>query len=134
MRFGSRARTSKDFDTVYRGALDDAVAEVDTAVATEWNGFVGRVTRIGRVEVPGLQVQPLRFEIKLTFKGKPFSTLPMEVAAPEGDALRRVDAVEVSLDPVGLPVPPTVPCLSVRYQIAQKAACLHRPARRAPAE
>lgn len=105
---------------MYRGALDDAVAEVDTAVATEWNGFVGRVTRIGRVEVPGLQLQPVRFEIKLTFKGKPFSTVPMEVAAPEGDALRRVDTVEVSLDPVGLPVPPTVPCLSVRYQIAQK--------------
>lgn len=120
MRFGSRARTSKDFDAVYRGALDDAVAEVDTAVATEWNGFLGRVTRIGRVEVPGLQVKPVRFEIKLTFKGKPFSTVPMEVAAPEGDALRRVDTVEVSLDPVGLPVPPTVPCLSVRYQIAQK--------------
>ncbi len=44
----------------------------------------------------------------------------MEVAAPEGDALSRVDTVEVSLDPVGLPAPPTVPCLSVRYQIAQK--------------
>ena len=120
MRFGSRARTSKDFDTVYRWALDDAVAEVDAAVATEWNGFVGRVIRVGRVEVPGLQVQPVRFEIKLNYKGKPFGTVPMEVAAPEGDALQRVDTVEVSLDPVGLPVPPTVSCLSVRYQIAQK--------------
>jgi hypothetical protein len=27
---------------------------------------------------------------------------------------------EVTLDPVGLPNPPDVPCLSVRYQIAQK--------------
>lgn len=120
MRFGSRARTSKDFDTMYRGAFDDAVAEVDAGVATEWNGFVGRVTRIGRVEVPGLRVQPVRFEVKLNYKGKPFGTVPMEVAAPEGNALQRVDTVEVSLDPVGLPVPPTVPCLSVRYQIAQK--------------
>lgn len=120
MRFGSRARTSKDFDTVYSGVLDDAVAEVDAAVAMEWNGFVGRVIRVGRVEVPGLQVQPVRFEIKLNYKGKPFATMPMEVAAPEGDALQRVDTVEVSLDPVGLPVPPTVSCLSVRYQIAQK--------------
>ena len=127
IRFGSRARTSKDFDTVYRGALDDAVGEVDTAVATAWNGFVGRVTRVGRVDVPGLRVQPVRFEVKLNYKGKPFGTVPMEVAAPEGDALRRVDTVDVSLDPVGLPVPPTVPCLSVRYQIAQKLhACTDR--------
>lgn len=120
MRFGSRARTSKDFDTVHRGALDDAVAEVDAAVATEWNGFVGSVTRVGRVEVPGLRVHPVRFEVKLNYKGKPIGSLPMEVAAPEGHALQRVDTVEVSLEPVGLPAPPAVPCLSVRYQIAQK--------------
>jgi hypothetical protein len=120
MRFGSRARTSKDFDAVYRGVLDDAVAEVDEAVGTEWHGFVGRVTKVSRVEVPGLAVQPVRFEVKLNFKGKPFGTVPMEVAAPEGEVLSRVDTVEVSLDPVGLPAPPTVSCLSVRYQIAQK--------------
>lgn len=120
MRFGSRARTSKDFDALYRGALENAVAEVDAAVATEWYGFVGRVTRATRVEVPGLRDQPVRFEVKLSFKGKPFGTVPMEVAAPEGDALHRVDTVEVTLDPVGLPAPPTVSCLSVRYQIAQK--------------
>lgn len=120
MRFGVRARTSKDFDTIYRGALDDAVAEVEAAVETDWHGFTGRIVRVSRVKVPGLAVQPVRFEVKLNYKGRPFGTVPMEAAAPEGAALARVDAVEVSLDPVGLPAPQTVSCLSVRYQIAQK--------------
>ncbi|MCZ7527299.1 MAG: nucleotidyl transferase AbiEii/AbiGii toxin family protein [Acidimicrobiia bacterium] len=120
MRFGVRARTSKDFDTVYRGALDDVVAEVEAAVERDWHGFTGRVVRVDRVDVPGLAMKPVRFEVKLTYKGRAFGTVPMEVAAPEGQALARVDAVEVSLDPVGLPAPPTVSCLSVRYQVAQK--------------
>lgn len=120
LRFGSRARTSKDYDSVYRGALDEAVGEVEAAVDRTWNGFSGRITRVAQVEVPGLATKLARFEVKLAYKGKPFVTIPMEVAAPEGAALGVVDTVEVSLEPVGLPAPPSVPCLSVRYQVAQK--------------
>lgn len=120
LRFGARARTSKDLDAVYRGVLDDAAGVVADAVAAPWNGFTGRVTRLGRIDAPGPVVPPVRFEIKLAFKGKPFATLPMEVSAPEGQALASVDAVAVSLEPVGLPAPEFVSCLSVRYQVAQK--------------
>lgn len=120
MRFGNRARTSKDFDTVYRGALHEAAETVAAAVDENWNGFAGRVTKVSEVEVPGMVVRPVRLTVKLTYKRRPFGTIPMEIAAPEGGALSTVDAVVVSLDPVGLPAPGTVSCLSVRYQIAQK--------------
>ncbi len=120
MRFGARARTSKDFDTLYCGAMEEALDQVSAGVGSGWQGFTGRVTRIADVDVPGLAVQPKRFEIKLAYKGRAFVTIPMEVSRPEGDALTQIDAVQVSLAPVGLDAPPVVPCLSVRYQIAQK--------------
>lgn len=120
MRFGARARTSKDFDAVYRGVMKDAADEIIRSVEVEWHGFTGRVVRVGQIDVRGLPVKPTRLEVKLSYKRKPFVTVPLEIAAPEGDALRSIDSVAVSLAPVGLPAPATVPCLSVRYQIAQK--------------
>jgi hypothetical protein len=94
---------------------------VKAAVETGWHGFTGRVIEVEDVEVPGMAVRPVRFKVKLAYKRKPYGTLPMEVAAPEGAALGDVDRVVVApLDPVGLPAPEAVSCLSIRYQIAQK--------------
>jgi hypothetical protein len=121
MRFGSKARTSKDLDAIYRGPLTEAVGTVERAVGIGWQGFAGRVVKVETVRVPGLPVQPVRFQVKLTYLAKNFITLPIEVAAPEGHALANVDAVTIApLDPVGLPVPPNVSCLSIPYQMAQK--------------
>ena len=58
--------------------------------------------------------------MKLKYKDKPFVTVPMEIAAPEGGALANVDVVTVAVAELGFVDPTDVPCLSVRYQIAQK--------------
>ena len=122
LRFGHRARASQDLDTVFRGELDEALTLVTEAVERGWEGlFSGRVVGLGRVDVPGLSVKPLRFKVKLAYLGKSFSTLPMEISAPEGRATDDYDTVAVRpLDPLGVRAPSEVPCLAVRYQIAQK--------------
>lgn len=119
MRFGHRARTSKDLDAVYRGLIDEAFERITQAIKAGWHGFGGRVLDDGEVNAP-LRAKPRRFNIKLTYAMRDFVTIPMEVAAPEGEALLQVDRVQVSLAELGVPLPRTVPCLSVRYQIAQK--------------
>ena len=129
LRFGHRARASRDLDTVFRGELDDAIALVEQAVARGWmDTFGGRITGVSEVNVPGLRVKPRRFEVKLTYRGRPFGTLPMEVSPPEGKTADEYDVVEVRpLAPVGLEAPQDVPCLALRYQVAQKLhACTDR--------
>lgn len=72
----------------------------------------------------------LRCDIKLAYRGRSVITVQLEVAAAEagmGDELDRVSAK--SLGHVGLTGPDTVPCVAVRWQVAQKLhACTEVPA------
>lgn len=121
LRFGLRARSSKDLDSIFRGITAEAAIEAEAAVTREWQGFTGTVARVETVEVPGLSVRPIRFDVRLSYRGDPFATVPMEVSTPEGAAVDGEDMVFVpSLTPVGLQGPDVVPCLSLAYQIAQK--------------
>jgi hypothetical protein len=121
LRFGARARSSRDLDAVYRGNLDEAHDLIEGVLREGWNGFGGRATAPERIAVPGIRHQPVRMELKLTYKRKSFASLPLELSSPEGNAVRVVDTVAVRpVDVMQLPLPTEVPCLSVRYQIAQK--------------
>lgn len=121
LRFGLRARSSRDLDSIYRGVTAEAAIEAEAAVTKEWQGFTGIVARVETVEVPGLAVPPIRFDVRLSYRGDPFATVPMEVSGPEGAAVEGEDLVVApSLAPVGLEGPDVVPCLSLAYQIAQK--------------
>src|SRR5207249_3115603 len=70
-----------------------------------------------------------RIQIKLNYRGRSWATVQLEVAAAEGEAGREIDRVPgTPLDSLGLAVPTEVPCVSVRYQIAQKLhACTEVP-------
>jgi hypothetical protein len=73
------------------------------------------------IDVPGSKVKPMRFELKLSYAGRRFMTVPIEVSWQEGESTATYDAVTVkALTELGIPVPDEIPCLSVRYQIAQK--------------
>lgn len=120
LRFGAVAGTSKDLDALYRGVIADSPDVIATALAAGWSGFSGRVARTESIR-SGQRVEPLRITTKLTYRGRPYLELPIEVAAPEGGSALSPDAVQVRpLAEVGLPTPETVPCMSLRYQIAQK--------------
>jgi hypothetical protein len=120
-RFGEKARTSSDIDAIFRGNLDDAIVLLKAAIETGWSGFSGQLIDNGPFEVPGVPIPPRRATAKLTYKGKAFISVPIEVASPEGRSLDHIDVVEIRpLHELGLEGPSTVPVLAPPYQIAQK--------------
>lgn len=121
LRFGTRARSTSDVDAVLRGNLEDSVAFLEQALRSGWSGFTGTLVDKGTFDVPGVRISPRRSIAKLSFRGRPFLSLPIEVAAPEGESLLRIDQVEVApLAELGLGGPGVVPLLGVPYQVAQK--------------
>jgi hypothetical protein len=65
-----------------------------------------------------------RVEFALSFSGKPWGTVQVDVARREADGaeVEMVDAI--SLAPFGLETPGALPCLSLPYHIAQKIHAL----------
>jgi hypothetical protein len=122
LRFGLRARASGDLDAAYRGALDDALDRTGAALQAGWSGFTGRLVRDQEITRAGVEPPPRRVQVKLDYKGRPFVTIPFEIAAAEGRSLESIEIIRpaVSLAPVQLPGLDAVPCLPLPYQIAQK--------------
>lgn len=118
---GTKARSSSDIDTIFRGNLDEAVALLSAAIETGWSGFSGKVIDDGPFEVPGVRVPPRRATAKLTYRGKAFVSVPIEIAAPEGRSIEQIDFVEIKpLHELGLEGPSAVAVLGAPYQIALK--------------
>lgn len=115
------SRTSKDLDTVVRGdmlAVHDRLAD---AGADGWEGFTAVFTPAGPFDVPGLVSHPHRFTAKLSYQGKPFVSVPIEVSpieAGNADGYDKVTSEALTL--VGLPTSAAVPCMTLPWQIAQK--------------
>jgi len=126
LRLGLQSsRSSKDLDAVVRGTLTAFLTQAAKVVTEPLAGFTGRLERVREVNVPGMAVKPGQFDVKLQFKGKPFATVAVEVSAAEGNAAAEYDQVLAPpLGSLGIDDLPAIPCLSVRYQIAQKVhAC-----------
>lgn len=115
------SRTSKDLDTVVRGemlAVHDRLAD---AGADGWEGFTAVFTPAVPFDVPGLVSHPHRFTAKLSYQGKPFVSVPIEVSpieAGNADGYDKVTSEALTL--VGLPTGAAVPCMTLPWQIAQK--------------
>lgn len=115
------SRTSKDLDTVVRGdmlAVHDRLAD---AGADGWEGFTAVFTLAVPFDVPGLVSHPHRFTAKLSYQGKPFVSVPIEVSpieAGNADGYDKVTSEALTL--VGLPTSAAVPCMTLPWQIAQK--------------
>jgi len=130
MRFGLRARSTKDLDATYRGDLDEAVALIGKAVTVGWSGFTGRVTEAEMIERARVHSPLVQFTIKLAYRRKDFVSIPIEISPAEAASLQElvVSSVAISLEPVHLIGPATVALLPLRYQIAQKLhACTEPP-------
>jgi nucleotidyltransferase AbiEii toxin of type IV toxin-antitoxin system len=129
LRLGlSRSRTSKDLDGVFRGDFDDFFTAAQVALRSGWAGFTGRATEPEEILVPGMPVWPRRFAVKLEYHGRPFVTVPVEVAPDEAGLAAEHDPVQPAeldgLTALGLPRPDPVPCITIRWQLAQKVhAC-----------
>lgn len=122
LRFGFKARSSRDLDAAYRGELQEGIRSIRTALEQGWNGFAGSITEPEDIVRAGVHPPPVRTKIKLRYKGRDFITMPFEISAAEGKSMDRPEKlpVKVSLRPVQLAGPEQIPLLPVRYQIAQK--------------
>ena len=126
LRLGLRARATKDFDATFRHAVLNMVEHLDDALRRGHGDFTATRTELEPIADTGAQ----RIDIKLAYRGRSWATVQLEIAVAEGQAGREIDRLPGKpLDALGLDGPAEVPCVSVRYQIAQKLhACTETPA------
>ncbi len=117
LRVDSGAQATKDLDTAFRESMEAVADHLDPALRAGHGDFTATRTELEPVRDTGA----VRCDIKLAYRGRSVITVQMEIAAVEGGMGDEVDHVPAkSLDHVGLTGPDTVPCVAVRWQIAQK--------------
>ncbi len=118
LRYESRARATRDIDLEFTGMLDDIHVRVTECVEAGWSGFTGRVLDPQPLSIPWGSVAGQRLSIRLTYLDRPFANIPLEIVTRRSRQLEYINVMR--LDPVGLPSPDPVPCLSLPYQVAEK--------------
>lgn len=116
---GQEARATKDLDAAARARAEEIEPLLRNALARGWDGFSFRLASWEPIH----DTAAWRGDIKLQFKGQPFSTVQFEAAPAEGDAGRGtqlvdntfVDVAALGLSPVG-----ELPLVTLAYMLAQK--------------
>lgn len=117
LRLGLTARASRDYDAAFRARSETMLDSLDAALADGWMDFAFQ-----RMEaMPIRRTSAVRMDVKISYKGRPWGTVQLEVAPAEGEVGQEIDRVPAQpLDPVRLAGPGYIACVSIRYQIAQK--------------
>lgn len=128
LRFGDKGtRFTSDLDTARSGEIGVFLDALGAKLEEGWEGFTGRIvpmTPASPKDVPPHYVmQP--FEIKLSYNGKSWFTVRLEVGHNEiGDAdeveYGLADDVATLFEKVGLPCPDPSPLMPLHHQISQK--------------
>jgi hypothetical protein len=128
LRLGKDARATKDIDLVLHDAATDLVDALEQAVA-------GTGASPGPVEIPGYQGfqfrrrrPPIRLdngavnvELNVTYRGGDWTTIAVDIARAEpGESETEMLAAVKFDDALGIAGPSHVPCLPLRFHIAQK--------------
>lgn len=128
MRFGSAiTRYTTDLDTATATDPDLYAQRLSEALAAGWEGFTGRVVRrkpAAPAGVPGEYVMR-PFDVKLSYLGKPWCTVPLEVGFDEiGDADHADVAAQAEAsgtpEALGFSTLGYVALMDLSYQVAQK--------------
>jgi len=132
LRYGDKTtRFTRDFDAARAEELDVFLEGLDAALKKGWNNFTGRIVRKEPAkpkDVPGEYImQP--FEIKLSYNGKSWLTVPLEVGHDEiGDTANPdhfiSDDIVSMFEKLGFPAPEPIALLPISHQIAQKLHAL----------
>ncbi len=138
LRFGdAQTRFTRDLDTAREGDLDSFVDGLDAALRRGWEGFTGHLAKREPAHPEGVEKRYLMrpFDAKLSYNGKSWVTVPIEVGHNEvGDA----DEAELGIAPdiasmfeeLGLPAPNPAPLMPLHHQIAQKLHAASAPGSR----
>lgn len=124
MRLPSKARATKDIDLVVDDlGSGDPTAALRDALEDGYQGFTFRV----KGEPYVMPNDSVRVEVALDYRGRSWGTIQVDLSPREGDRTE-VDMVEsLGLDPFGLDSPHVLPCISLRYHIAQKIHAMTEP-------
>jgi hypothetical protein len=117
LRLGLRARTTKDFDAVFRGAFEDWLAALDDALAANIEEF-----SFSREEPEAIRdTKSFRVNIIIDFKGRRWGKVQFEVAPVEVGSVLDVDQVDpFDIGQFGLRAPGQISVVGLPYLIAQK--------------
>ena len=116
LRFGQRARATKDIDIGLEGDRTSRLRALDAAIALGFDQFSFR-----RKGTPHAleQADTVRIEIAIAYQGRSFQTLDVDLSMV-GESYDLVDPVVYGLSELGLPVTSPIRCLTLPAQIAHK--------------
>lgn len=128
-RLGMTSRASKDLDTLFRGAFEEFVAELDGVLALPVEPFDLERREVEEIAVPGRRVQPQRVRLRLKIRGRTVFTVALEVAPDEAGAGAEPELLVLpSLAHFGVRGAGEVAALALEFQVAQKLhACTDPP-------
>jgi Nucleotidyl transferase AbiEii toxin, Type IV TA system len=118
LRYGSKARASRDIDVEFRGLANDIRRTVTELINIGWSGFSGRVLDPQPLSIPWGDITGFRMDLRLTYLDQAFAKVPLEIVTRPTPEIDYVPTLR--LDPVGLQGPDQIACLSLPYQIAEK--------------
>ncbi|MDR1213438.1 MAG: nucleotidyl transferase AbiEii/AbiGii toxin family protein [Propionibacteriaceae bacterium] len=122
LRLGLKARTTKDVDTLFRGAAEEFEQAVDDALAQPWGPFTFERTELERVTKATRLIKPYRFDVKLIVRGKTWRRIQIEASFPEGHVGAHMTPVPApAVGFFGLRSPDEIAGIVMDYQIAQKS-------------
>ncbi len=122
LRLGLTARATTDLDLLFRGSARAWLDHFDGALLEgAWNGFdAHRKNEPEEIKVPGVRYRPQRFDVQLQYAGKAFSTVRIELALDGLSGAGHDDLIDgIDLGWFGIDAP-SIPCLSIAVQMAQK--------------
>ena len=125
MRLPERARATKDIDLVIDGAdEDDLAAVLRGALRDGHQDFSFRV----KGEPYVMPNKSVRVEVAMDYRGRSWSTVQVDLSRQEGGATEVELVHALELEAFGLSTPSALPCLSLRYHVAQKIHGMTQPA------
>jgi len=118
LRLRDRARATKDIDVVLRDPTAGLADALEQALTGEpYQGFSFR--RKGQPLL--LDNGAVNLQVNVTYRGQPWTTISVDIARAEaGESdVEWVDAIALT-DAFGVSGPAQLPCLPLRYHVAQK--------------
>lgn len=128
-RYGSEmTRVTLDLDTAWKSSLEEFIKDLKQKLQIGWNGFSGIIKILKQATPRGIPfdyvMQPC--EVKLSYLGRPWYTVQLEIGHNEiGDA-DIFDSVEMPeilrelFEFLAMEKPGVIPVMRLEYQIAQK--------------
>ena len=119
IRFGTDARATRDFDSTFRGLVEEVDQALHIAFQSPLWNFTAVVKKLDTLAGDRLHVQVYRYQISFKYLGDAFNKIRLELTLHQDSESEKVTAA-LDLSPVRLPKPTDLDLLEISHQIAEK--------------